>query len=48
MKRLNIQHYADGTASVRQIIERQAEEIAALRRENARLKEIIKVAGKSG
>ncbi len=42
MKRLNIQHYADGTASVRQIIERQAEEIAALRRENARLRELLK------
>ena len=45
MKRLNIQHYADGTASVRQIIERQAEEIAALRRKNARLRELLKESG---
>ncbi|MBQ2074038.1 MAG: hypothetical protein II463_05030 [Bacteroidaceae bacterium] len=42
MKRLNIQHYADCTASVRQIIERQAKEIAALRWENARLRELLK------
>lgn len=32
----------------RQIIERQAAEIAALRQENARLKEILKEAGYSG